>query len=121
MTNSKTHPNRPLLSFAALLLKSFPRAIARELLHHQNLTQQRIDRDRPIHDSEKAIAKVSIVGAGMVGNPRVAAQFFSALAAEKINIQMITTSEIKISCVVAEDQAVKALQAVHTAFGLSKK
>ncbi len=57
----------------------------------------------------------------MVENPRVAAQFFSALAAEKINIQMITTSESKISCVVAEDQGVKALQAVHTAFGLSKK
>ena len=69
---------------------------------------------------DTAIAKVSIVGAGMVGNPGVAAQFFSALAAEKINIQMITTSEIKISCVVAEDQGVQALQAVHTAFGLSK-
>ncbi len=68
---------------------------------------------------DTAIAKVSIVGAGMVGNPGVAAQFFSALAAENINIQMITTSEIKISCVVAEDQGVQALQAVHTAFGLS--
>ena len=69
---------------------------------------------------DNAIAKLSIVGAGMVGNPGVAAQFFSALAEAKINIQMITTSEIKISCVVAEDQGVQALQAVHHAFGLSK-
>ena len=70
---------------------------------------------------DTAIAKVSIVGAGMVGNPGVAAQFFSALAEAKINIQMITTSEIKISCVVAEDQGVQALQSVHNAFGLAKK
>ncbi|ELS05059.1 aspartate kinase [Xenococcus sp. PCC 7305] len=68
---------------------------------------------------DTAIAKVSIVGARMVGNPGVAAQFFSALAAAKINIQMITTSEIKISCVVAEEHGVQALQSVHNAFELS--
>ncbi|MGC1244880.1 MAG: aspartate kinase [Spirulinaceae cyanobacterium] len=50
------------------------------------------------------IAKVSIVGSGMVGQPGVAAKMFAALAKEKINIQMITTSEIKISCVVDEEQ-----------------
>lgn len=70
---------------------------------------------------DAAIAKLSIVGAGMISNPGVAAQFFSALAAAKINIQMITTSEIKISCVVAEEEGVEALQAVHNAFGLSNK
>ena len=65
------------------------------------------------------IAKVSIVGAGMVGQPGVAAQMFEALAQHQINIQMITTSEIKISCVVAQDDGVTALQAIHKAFGLA--
>jgi aspartate kinase len=65
------------------------------------------------------IAKVSIVGAGMVGQPGVAARMFEALAQHEINIQMITTSEIKISCVVAKASGVTALQAIHTAFGLS--
>ncbi|PHV61906.1 aspartate kinase [Cyanobacterium aponinum] len=67
---------------------------------------------------EPHIAKVSIVGSGMIGSPGVAAKFFSALAQEKINISMITTSEIKISCVVDESQAIQALKAVHEAFGL---
>jgi aspartate kinase len=65
------------------------------------------------------IAKVSIVGAGMVGQPGVAAQMFEALAQHQINIQMITTSEIKISCVVAKEDGVMALQAIHKAFGLA--
>jgi aspartate kinase len=65
------------------------------------------------------IAKVSIVGAGMVGQPGVAARMFEALAQHKINIQMITTSEIKISCVVAQQDGVIALQAIHNAFGLA--
>ena len=64
------------------------------------------------------IAKVSIVGAGMVGQPGVAAKMFESLSQESINIQMITTSEIKISCVVAENEGVKALKAIHTAFEL---
>ncbi len=64
------------------------------------------------------IAKVSIVGSGMIGSPGVASKFFKALGEENINIYMITTSEIKISCVVAEDQAVKALKVVHEAFAL---
>ncbi len=68
---------------------------------------------------DKAIAKVSIVGAGMVNQPGVAAKMFNALAKQQINIQMIATSEIKISCVVDENQGVTALQVVHAAFGLS--
>lgn len=64
------------------------------------------------------IAKVSIVGAGMVGQPGVAAKMFESLSQESINIQMITTSEIKISCVVAENQGIKALKAIHAAFEL---
>lgn len=64
------------------------------------------------------IAKVSVVGAGMVGQPGVAAQMFETLAQRQINIQMITTSEIKISCVVAKEQGATALKAVHEVFGL---
>lgn len=66
-----------------------------------------------------AISKVSIVGAGMIGHPGVAAKLFTALATEQINIQMIATSEIKISCVVAEEEGIKALKAVHNAFNLA--
>ncbi|WP_413198735.1 aspartate kinase [Nostoc piscinale] len=68
---------------------------------------------------DSAIAKVSIVGAGMVAQPGVAAKMFEALAQHQINIQMIATSEIKISCVVAQEQGVKALQAIHAAFELA--
>lgn len=70
---------------------------------------------------DDAIAKVSVVGIGMVGQPGVAARMFRALAQHSINIQMIATSEIKISCVVAEADGAKALQAVHEVFGLSGK
>lgn len=66
-----------------------------------------------------AIAKVSAVGAGMVDNPGVAARMFEALAAENINISMIATSEIKISCVVDEKDGIRAVQTIHEAFGLS--
>ncbi|MBW4571412.1 MAG: aspartate kinase [Tolypothrix carrinoi HA7290-LM1] len=68
---------------------------------------------------DNAIAKVSIVGAGMVGQPGVAAKMFEAIALHQINIQMIATSEIKISCVVDQEQGVKALQVIHAAFGLA--
>jgi aspartate kinase len=68
---------------------------------------------------DAAIAKVSIVGAGMVGHPGVAAKMFKSLQQQHINIQMIATSEIKVSCVVAEAQGVQALQAIHAAFELA--
>ena len=68
---------------------------------------------------DNAVAKVSVVGSGMLGQPGVAAKLFTALANENINIQMIATSEIKISCVVAQSDGVKALQVVHDAFNLA--
>ncbi len=67
----------------------------------------------------KDIAKVSIVGSGMIGHPGVAAHFFTALAQENINIEMIATSEIKISCVVSQSRGVDALKAAHSAFNLA--
>ena len=68
---------------------------------------------------DSAIAKVSIVGSGMVGQPGIAARMFESLYKHEINIQMIATSEIKVSCVVAEAQGVMALQAIHAAFELA--
>jgi aspartate kinase len=65
------------------------------------------------------IAKVSVVGSGMVAHPGVAARMFEALSRQQINIQMIATSEIKISCVVDEGQGVTALKAIHAAFELA--
>ncbi|MEO0455014.1 MAG: aspartate kinase [Cyanobacteria bacterium P01_A01_bin.114] len=68
---------------------------------------------------DKNIAKVSVVGIGMIHQPGVAAKMFKALADRQINIQMIATSEIKVSCVVSEAEGVDALQTVHAAFGLA--
>ncbi|HEY9738324.1 MAG TPA: aspartate kinase, partial [Trichocoleus sp.] len=68
---------------------------------------------------DDAIAKVSVVGIGMIQAPGVAARMFRALSEQQINIQMIATSEIKISCVVGESDGVRALQAVHAAFDLA--
>ncbi|MEI6360347.1 MAG: ACT domain-containing protein, partial [Synechococcus sp. ELA619] len=65
-----------------------------------------------------AIARVSAVGAGMPSTPGTAARMFRCLAKAGINIEMIATSEIRTSCVVAEADGVAALQAVHGAFGL---
>ena len=71
-----------------------------------------------IHTDE-AMGKVSIVGAGMKTHPGVAAKVFTTLGAEKINIEMISTSPIKISCVIAGDQVPGAVRALHAAFELS--
>jgi aspartate kinase len=65
-----------------------------------------------------AIARVSAVGAGMPCTPGTAARMFRALADQAINIELIATSEIRTSCVVAEVDGVRALQAVHAAFEL---
>ena len=68
---------------------------------------------------DESIAKVSIVGSGMIGHPGTAAKMFDSLFQHGINIQMIATSEIKVSCIVAEKDAIEALRAVHEAFELS--
>ena len=64
------------------------------------------------------IAKVSIIGAGMKTNPGVAATVFRTLAAEQINIEMISTSPIRISVVVHQADAERAVQALHASFDL---
>ena len=67
------------------------------------------------------VGKVSIVGAGMVSNPGVAAKMFEALAKADINIMVISTSEIKISCLVRADDVLRAVRVIHEAFGLSQE
>ena len=70
--------------------------------------------------SDASIAKVSVVGIGMRGQPGVAARLFAALAGHAIPVQMISTSEIKISCIVAEDRGEETLRAMHEAFNLAE-
>ena len=70
-------------------------------------------------DADAAIARVSVVGAGMRSNPGVAATMFETLAGTGVNIQMISTSAIRVSCVVAEGQVEEAVTALHEAFGLA--
>ena len=69
-------------------------------------------------ESDEDIAKISLIGAGMRSHPGVSATFFRAIADAGVNVEMISTSEIRISIVTRADDAQKAAQAVHTAFGL---
>ncbi|MCL5674196.1 MAG: aspartate kinase [Candidatus Omnitrophica bacterium] len=62
------------------------------------------------------IAKITIIGLGMANHPGVAARMFKSLAQENVNIEMISTSEIKISCVIKKNQGKKALKAIHDEF-----
>jgi len=68
---------------------------------------------------DESVAKVSIVGAGIQNAPGYAARMFGTLADAKINIQMISTSEIRITCIVSEADSPRALQALHDAFDLA--
>ncbi len=69
----------------------------------------------------ETIAKVSLIGVGMRSHSGVAAQMFDVLSCEGINIMMISTSEIKISCVIEEKYLELAMRALHTAFGLDRE
>ncbi len=72
-------------------------------------------------EGDQHIAKVSVVGIGMRNHSGVATKMFNTLARENINIQMITTSEIKISCVIDEKYVELAVRSLHEAFGLDKE
>ena len=69
----------------------------------------------------KNIAKISVTGIGMKNHAGVAARMFATLAAENINIRLISTSEIRVSCMVEEKYAELAVRVLHNAFGLDKK
>ena len=70
---------------------------------------------------QQDLAKVSVVGVGMRSHTGVARRMFEALAAAEVNIANITTSEIKISCIVSRGDGNRALQVVHDAFELDKE
>jgi aspartate kinase len=71
-------------------------------------------------ETDEAMGKVSIVGAGMRSHPGVAAKVFRVLGENEINIEMISTSPIKVSCVIRADQVPQAVRALHTAFELGE-
>jgi aspartate kinase len=71
--------------------------------------------------SASGIAKLSIVGTGMLGTPGIAGRMFRALADAGINIEMISTSEIRITCLVARDQVEKGVRVLHKTFDLETK
>jgi len=70
------------------------------------------------YSADDGIAKLSLVGAGMRSSPGVAADMFDALAAESINIEMISTSSIRISCIIRADDAERAVRTIHRRFEL---
>jgi aspartate kinase len=71
--------------------------------------------------SDARLGKVSIIGTGMQNTPGFAARMFTALSEQGINIQLISTSEIRITCIIAEDRVKDAAQALHRAFELEKE
>ncbi|MBS4202671.1 aspartate kinase [Lederbergia citrea] len=107
---SQTDGNKTNLSFS---IKNKDRQAAVNVLESQKETIgfENIE-------CEAGLAKVSIVGSGMVSNPGVAAQMFQVLADENIQIKMVSTSEIKVSAVIAGDNMISAAQILHDTFNL---
>jgi len=83
-----------------------------------DLLMKQVGAERVTYDEN--IAKVSVVGVGMRSHTGVANKVFNTLAQNRININMISTSEIKISVVIARDRAEEAVRALHEAFELDK-
>ena len=96
-----------------------PRADLKKVLRVARRVAAKVKAGRVIHDED--IAKISVVGLGMRSHSGIAAKMFQALARESVNIGMISTSEIKISCIIRKDQAAKAIKTIHDAFGLGKR
>jgi aspartate kinase len=70
--------------------------------------------------TDSSVAKVSIVGAGIHNAPGYAARMFGTLADAGVNIEMISTSEVRITCIIAEDQVDTAVRELHVAFELER-
>ena len=84
-----------------------------------NAVKAEVGFDDILYDDQ--IGKVSVVGVGMRSHPGVTAKFFASLAEAEVNIEMISTSEIRISVVVDQDDVDRAVRAAHTAFGLDSE
>jgi aspartate kinase len=95
---------------------TLPRADGHTAMSALATLQSEVGYDRLLYDDE--IGKVSLIGAGMRSHPGITAKFFAALANAGVNIEMISTSEIRISVIVDEADVASAVQATHTAFDL---
>lgn len=87
---------------------------SRELLR---AVAEEVGSDGPLVDTR--VAKVSVVGSGVASTPGVAARMFQALADEGINIDLISTSEVRIACIIGEDKLEEAVRAIHREFDLA--
>lgn len=96
-----------------------PKTYSKEAIKITKKIANRIGAGEVIED--RNIARVSIIGVGMKSHPGVAAKMFEALAKFKINIEMISTSEISISCIINKSFGKDALRAIHDKFNLGKK
>ena len=103
-------------SGASDLTFTVPRASLAQAMAVIEQGRDKIGYDRLIDDD--AAAKVSIVGVGIRSNPQLAATMFEVLAERQINLLAVSTSEIKVSALIAEDQLELAVRVLHTAFGL---
>ena len=95
---------------------TLPRTDGQTAMQALAALQDEVGFDSLLYDDQ--IGKVSLIGAGMRSHPGVTARFFTALAAAGVNIEMISTSEIRISVVVDEADVDAAVAATHTAFEL---
>ena len=95
-----------------------PQADLKRALSVINPVAQELGTDEVVSDT--SITKVSIVGVGMRNHAGVASKMFEVLAREGINVLMISTSEIKVSCVIQDKYTELAVRALHDAFNLSK-
>ena len=95
---------------------TLPMSDGRKAIEVLTAAKEQIGFEETLYDDQ--IGKVSIIGVGMRSHPGVTASFFRALADENINIDMISTSEIRISVVVDSEQVDAAVRAAHSAFGL---
>jgi aspartate kinase len=95
---------------------TLPKSDGKSAVATLNAIKDEVGFDDILYDDQ--IGKVSVVGVGMRSHPGVTAKFFAALAEAEVNIEMISTSEIRISVVVDQDDVDRAVRAAHTAFGL---
>jgi aspartate kinase len=114
MIIQNTHDGRLTDMTFTVLRRDYDRAM--EILHKvaQEIGAQTVTGD-------KDIAKVSIVGVGMRNHPGIASTMFQILAKEGVNMMMVSTSEIKVSCIIAEKYTELAVRALHDAFALDKE
>ncbi|MBW1698961.1 MAG: aspartate kinase [Deltaproteobacteria bacterium] len=96
-----------------------PRTNFKRAMEIENKVAEEIGAEEVLGDEN--IAKVSVIGVGMKNHSGVASKMFASLAAEGINIRLISTSEIRISCVIDEKYAELAVRALHSAFGLDRE